>query len=59
MRTKAGLEQGSGLMEIVCERGNLMIAYERVRRFNEWCRQNLHLPGGGTKNFAEPQAPRT
>lgn len=31
-RTKAELEQGSGLMEVVCERGNLMLAYERVMR---------------------------
>ena len=29
-RTKAELEQGSGLMEAVCERGNLMLAYRRV-----------------------------
>lgn len=30
LRTKAELEQGSGLMEAVCERGNLMLAYQRV-----------------------------
>ena len=30
MRTKAELEQGNGLMEAVCERGNLMLAYQRV-----------------------------
>ena len=29
-RTKAGLEQESGLMDAVCERGNLMLAYQRV-----------------------------
>jgi RNA-directed DNA polymerase len=29
-RTKAEWEQGSGLMEAVCERGNLMLAYQRV-----------------------------
>jgi hypothetical protein len=29
LRTKAELEQGSGLMEAVCERGNLMLAYQR------------------------------
>jgi len=29
-RTKAELERGSGLMEAVCERGNLMLAYQRV-----------------------------
>lgn len=29
-RTKAELKQGSGLMEAVCERGNLMLAYQRV-----------------------------
>lgn len=29
-RTKAELEQGSGMMEVVCERGNLMLAYQRV-----------------------------
>jgi len=30
LRTKAELEQESGLMEVVCERGNLMLAYQRV-----------------------------
>jgi len=30
LRTKAELKQGSGLMEAVCERGNLMLAYQRV-----------------------------
>ena len=30
LRTKAELEQESGLMEAVCERGNLMLAYQRV-----------------------------
>lgn len=30
LRTKAELEQGNGLMEAVCERGNLMLAYQRV-----------------------------
>jgi hypothetical protein len=30
LRTKAEWEQGSGLMEAVCERGNLMLAYQRV-----------------------------
>lgn len=30
LRTKAELERGSGLMEAVCERGNLMLAYQRV-----------------------------
>jgi group II intron reverse transcriptase/maturase len=29
-RTKAELERESGLMEAVCERGNLMLAYQRV-----------------------------
>lgn len=29
-RTKAELERGSGLMDAVCERGNLMLAYQRV-----------------------------
>jgi RNA-directed DNA polymerase len=29
-RTKAELEQASGLMDAVCERGNLMLAYQRV-----------------------------
>jgi len=29
-RTKAELERESGLMETVCERGNLMLAYQRV-----------------------------
>ncbi len=29
-RTKAELEQESGLMDAVCERGNLMLAYQRV-----------------------------
>lgn len=31
-RTKAELEREGGLMEVVCERGNLMLAYERVIR---------------------------
>lgn len=31
-RTKAELEWASGLMEAVCERGNLWLAYERVIR---------------------------
>ena len=31
-RTKAELERESGLMEAVCERGNLWLAYERVIR---------------------------
>ncbi|WP_341644287.1 group II intron reverse transcriptase/maturase [Thauera sp. SDU_THAU2] len=31
-RTKAELERTSGLMEVVCERGNLWLAYERVTR---------------------------
>ena len=31
-RTKAELERMSGLMEVVCERGNLWLAYERVIR---------------------------
>lgn len=30
LRTKAEWERGSGLMDIVCERGNLMLAYDRV-----------------------------
>jgi group II intron reverse transcriptase/maturase len=30
LRTKAELKQESGLMEAVCERGNLMLAYQRV-----------------------------
>ena len=30
LRTKAELEQASGLMEAVCERGNLKLAYQRV-----------------------------
>lgn len=30
VRTKAELEQASGLMEAVCERGNLKLAYQRV-----------------------------
>jgi len=30
MRTKAELEQASGLMDAVCERGNLKLAYRRV-----------------------------
>jgi group II intron reverse transcriptase/maturase len=30
LRTKAELEQASGLMEAVCERGNLKLAYRRV-----------------------------
>jgi group II intron reverse transcriptase/maturase len=30
LRTKAELERGSGLMDTVCERGNLMLAYDRV-----------------------------
>ncbi len=30
LRTKAELERESGLMEAVCERGNLMLAYQRV-----------------------------
>ena len=30
LRTKAEWAQGSGLMEVVCERGNLMLAYQRV-----------------------------
>ncbi len=29
-RTKAELEQASGLMDAVCERGNLKLAYRRV-----------------------------
>jgi group II intron reverse transcriptase/maturase len=29
-RTKAELEQQSGLMDVVCERGNLWLAYDRV-----------------------------
>ena len=28
--TKAEWERGSGLMDAVCERGNLMLAYQRV-----------------------------
>jgi RNA-directed DNA polymerase len=34
-RTKAELERMSGLMEVVCERGNLWLAYERVIRNKE------------------------
>ena len=30
LRTKAELERQSGLMDAVCERGNLMLAYQRV-----------------------------
>jgi RNA-directed DNA polymerase len=30
LRTKAELEQASGLMDVVCERGNLKLAYRRV-----------------------------
>ena len=30
LRTKAGLKQESGLMEAVCERDNLKLAYQRV-----------------------------
>ena len=30
LRTKAELERGRGLMDAVCERGNLMLAYQRV-----------------------------
>jgi RNA-directed DNA polymerase len=30
LRTKAELERESGLMDAVCERGNLMLAYQRV-----------------------------
>ena len=30
LRTKAELKQESGLMEVVCERGNLRLAYQRV-----------------------------
>jgi group II intron reverse transcriptase/maturase len=30
LRTKAEWERGSGLMDVVCERGNLMLAYQRV-----------------------------
>ena len=30
LRTKAELEQASGLMDAVCERGNLKLAYQRV-----------------------------
>lgn len=30
LRTKAELEQQSGLMDVVCERSNLMLAYQRV-----------------------------
>jgi RNA-directed DNA polymerase len=30
LRTKAGLKQESGLMDAVCERGNLKLAYQRV-----------------------------
>ncbi|MBI5781490.1 MAG: group II intron reverse transcriptase/maturase [Rhodocyclales bacterium] len=30
LRTKAEWAQGSGLMDAVCERGNLMLAYDRV-----------------------------
>jgi RNA-directed DNA polymerase len=30
LRTKAELKQESGLMEVVCERGNLKLAYQRV-----------------------------
>ena len=30
LRTKAELERESGLMDVVCERGNLMLAYQRV-----------------------------
>jgi RNA-directed DNA polymerase len=30
LRTKAGLKQESGLMDAACERGNLMLAYQRV-----------------------------
>jgi group II intron reverse transcriptase/maturase len=30
LRTKAEWERGSGLMDTVCERGNLMLAYDRV-----------------------------
>ena len=29
-RTKAEWERQSGLMDVVCERGNLMLAYQRV-----------------------------
>ena len=32
LRTKAEWEQESGLMDVVCERGNLWLAYERVVR---------------------------
>ena len=30
LRTKAELEQAIGLMDTVCERGNLKLAYQRV-----------------------------
>ena len=30
LRTKAELEPASGLMDVVCERGNLKLAYQRV-----------------------------
>jgi group II intron reverse transcriptase/maturase len=30
LRTKAELEQGNGMMDAVCERSNLMLAYQRV-----------------------------
>jgi len=32
LRTKAEWERESGLMEAVCERGNLMLAYQRVMK---------------------------
>lgn len=43
LRTKAEWERESGLMETVCERGNLMRAYERVI----WFQAGEERPSGG------------
>lgn len=42
LRTKAELEQESGLMEAVCERGNLMLAYQRGARTKRRSRSRWH-----------------
>ncbi|WP_448383292.1 hypothetical protein [Desulfosoma sp.] len=41
-RTKAEWAQGGGLMEAVCERGNLMPAYDRVLK-NKGVRRQVKL----------------
>ena len=41
LRTKAEWEQESGLMDAVCERGNLKLAYQRVVE-QRCCRSRWH-----------------